>query len=168
MLPHIDIKTLSEYNERVRVEVITEHSWPLGIHFQLSRAVANRNASSALAIAMQVSVVNGKEYINKCPVPWQRSDSRKDRICVWIISNCTLTNTTGNPELGFRNPRQACMSHIANVSQSAFTEHILPVLNLHACILGLVQSQTQTRAYMTIRHWYFKSDALASTVLMPQ
>lgn len=78
MLPHINIKRLSEYNESVHVEVITEHSWPLGIHFQLSRAVANRNASSALAIAMQVSVVNGKEYINKCPVPWQRSDSRKD------------------------------------------------------------------------------------------
>ncbi|DBB12935.1 TPA: hypothetical protein ACH3X3_005685 [Trebouxia sp. C0006] len=45
MLPHINIKRLSEYNESVRVEV---------------------------------SVVNGKEYINKCPVPWQRSDSRKD------------------------------------------------------------------------------------------
>ncbi len=78
MLPHIDIKTLSEYNERVRVEVITEHSWPLGIHFQLSRPLANRNARSALAVAMQVSVVNGKEYISKCPVPWQTSDSRTD------------------------------------------------------------------------------------------
>lgn len=79
MLPQIDINTRSEHNERVRIEVVTEHFWPLGLHSKTRRAVATRNAKFTVAITMQVSVVNGEEYQKKCPVPWQGSDPPTDR-----------------------------------------------------------------------------------------
>ena len=40
---------------------------------------------------------------------------------------------------GFRITRQACISHLASISRSLHMEHILSVLILHTCMLGLVQ-----------------------------